>query len=238
MTEKNLAVLLIILFFTSCSINGDKKENHFEVKHSGAMRNVMMKGDLQSNIEMDTLIGRNGLYGIGPLEKLRGEILINDGDVFVSTITSENSIKVEQSVNVSAPFFVYSTVDDWKKIDLPGSVASIDDLEALLIKKYSIYQVPFPFKLDGKVSYASIHVQNLPPGTLIRSPEDVHPHRSDFVIENTQVEIIGFFSKNHQGIYTHHDSFIHMHLITTDRNLMGHLDEAVFLDMTLYLPVN
>jgi acetolactate decarboxylase len=49
---------------------------------------------------------------------------------------------------------------------------------------------------------------------------------------------IGFFSTEHKAIFTHHDTFLHMHLITTDRQKMGHLDE-VFLKkgtIKLYLP--
>jgi acetolactate decarboxylase len=38
-------------------------------------------------------------------------------------------------------------------------------------------------------------------------------------------EVLGFFSTRHQTIFTHHDSFLHMHLITTDKKWMGHLDE-------------
>ncbi|MBT3819061.1 MAG: alpha-acetolactate decarboxylase, partial [Lentimicrobiaceae bacterium] len=39
-------------------------------------------------------------------------------------------------------------------------------------------------------------------------------------------------------VFTHHDSNVHMHLITTDRRKMGHLDKVLFGsgDIKLYLP--
>lgn len=56
--------------------------------------------------------------------------------------------------------------------------------------------------------------------------------------KNEQSEIIGFFSTEHKAILTHHDTYLHMHLITKDRQKMGHLDEVLFKKgmMKLYLP--
>ncbi len=51
------------------------------------------------------------------------------------------------------------------------------------------------------------------------------------------VDIVGFFSTEHKTIFTHHDTFMHLHLITKDKLMMGHLDNAVFKDITLYFPV-
>jgi acetolactate decarboxylase len=51
------------------------------------------------------------------------------------------------------------------------------------------------------------------------------------------VEIIGFFSTEHKGVFTHHDSFLHMHLITKDKEKMGHLDAATFDRINVHLPV-
>lgn len=49
--------------------------------------------------------------------------------------------------------------------------------------------------------------------------------------------MVGYFSTSHQGEFTHHDSFTHIHLITADRKVMGHLDHAEFRgsEMALFL---
>jgi acetolactate decarboxylase len=59
------------------------------------------------------------------------------------------------------------------------------------------------------------------------------------VLKSEQSEIIGFFSPEHKAIFTHHDAYLHMHLMTTDQQKMGHLDEALFKKgtMKLYLPI-
>lgn len=232
-----LILVLLSVLVSTCDTLRSIDAEPVKVFFTGAMSNVMWKGDLSSYVKIDTLSGRNALYGVGPLEELRGEILIHDGEVYVAKISENNIIQVERSANVSAPFFVYSTVHRWKKVDMPEDVISIADLEVFLTNKYESYKEPFPFKLSGMVSRALIHVQNLPPGTKVRSPKDAHKHRVDFVIEDVPVEIVGFYSQEHQGIFTHHDSFVHMHLITKDKNQMGHLDDVAFEEIELYLPI-
>ncbi len=94
------------------------------------------------------------------------------------------------------------------------------------------------FKLAGIVEQASIHIVNLPKGSEVRSPDEAHKGQKNYELKNEQSEIIGFFSTEHQAIFTHHDTFLHLHLITTDRTKMGHLDKVLFKKgtMKLYLP--
>ena len=68
------------------------------------------------------------------------------------------------------------------------------------------------------------------------SPDEAHQGQTIYKIINEDAEIIGFFSTEHQGVFTHHDSFLHMHLITKDESKMGHLDELAIGEMKLYLP--
>ena len=51
-----------------------------EVKVSGAMKNIMMQGDLSAHINLDTL-NKTHLFGLGPAASLKGEIMILDGKV-------------------------------------------------------------------------------------------------------------------------------------------------------------
>jgi acetolactate decarboxylase len=40
--------------------------------------------------------------------------------------------------------------------------------------------------------------------------------------------MVGFFSRKHKAIFTHHDSYFHAHFISDDRTIMGHVDEVMF----------
>jgi acetolactate decarboxylase len=72
----------------------------------------------------------------------------------------------------------------------------------------------------------------------VSSPAEAHQNQVSYQLNNEQVEVIGFFSTEHKAVFTHHDSFLHMHLLTADKSKIGHLDEALFgKGIKLYLPV-
>lgn len=200
------------------------------------MRNTMWKGELEGRIDLDTLTGIKGFYGLGPESFLKGELLMLDGKNYVSKVTSDSTLSVVEQDDVSAPFYVYTRIDEWIGEELPPSIKSMDDLERYLDRQTREKKRPFAFKLTGEVEKALIHSQNLPEGTAVASPEDAHQGQIDFTLQNEEVEILGFFSTEHQGIFTHHDSYLHMHLITADRKAMGHLDDLKIKKMTWYLP--
>lgn len=202
----------------------------------GAIRDVMWKGELGSKIDLDTLANKKGLYGLGPEINLTGELLINNGKRYVSKVTSDSTMVVEERTDLSAPFFVYTHVLDWHTMALPNEVKSIQDLEAFIIEATKANDRPQVFRLEGTIAKADIHIQNLPQGTSVSSPAEAHQGQTSYALEDEEVEIIGFFSKEHQGVFTHHDSFLHMHLITADAQKMGHLDSVEIKEMTLYLP--
>ena len=85
---------------------------------------------------------------------------------------------------------------------------------------------------------ADIHVVNLPEGASVSSPDEAHQGQVNYKILDEEAEVLGFFSRNHQSIFTHHDSFLHMHLITHDQKKMGHVDAMIFGEgeVLIYLP--
>ncbi|WP_375239705.1 acetolactate decarboxylase [Aurantibacter sp.] len=200
------------------------------------MKNVMWKGELGSSINLDSISDKQGLYGIGPESYLTGELLINNGKSYVSRVTSDSTMLVEQKFDVLAPFFVYANVNKWEEIELPQSIRTIKDVEKYIDEKTIKNKRPFAFKLIGNISKAVIHIQNLPEGTKVSSPDEAHQVQTNYVLKNEDVEVIGFFSTEHKGVFTHHDSYIHLHLITKDEQKMGHLDELEINAMKLYLP--
>lgn len=238
MTIRKLVIGLFAIGLTSC--NTTQKENnarsYSDIKIVGAMKNVMRKGELSGTINLDTISDKSGLYGLGPVSYLTGELLINNGKSYVSKVTSDSTMSVEKRFDISAPFFVYGNVTAWDEIELPLTIKTIGDLEKFITEKATHYKRPFAFKLVGQVSSALIHIQNLPEGTKVSSPDEAHQGQTNYTIKNKEVTIIGFFSTKHKGIFTHHDSFLHMHLITNDDSKMGHLDELEIWKVKLYLP--
>lgn len=240
MSIKSLTLCILAIAMVSC--NSNKKDTaiteiYDDVKVVGAMKNVMWKGELESRIHLDTISNKKGLYGLGPESFLAGEILINEGQSYVSKVISDSTMSVQKTFEASAPFFVYAHVHKWQEIDLPVSIKTLPELEKFINDKTADHKKPFAFKLSGKIANAVIHIQNLPKGTKVSSPDEAHQGQVKYQLQDETVNIIGFFSTKHKGIFTHHDSFLHMHLITEDESKMGHLDELEIDKMKLYLPL-
>lgn len=228
---------LTMLLFASCTLMAQQNSNNVTIV--GAMKNVMWKGQLYGTINLDTIANKKNLYGLGPVEYLSGELLIVNGKAYKSTVVSDSTMKVEETYNVKAPFFGYANVNNWAEQFLPDSIQTITQLETYLNQLTTSSKRPFVFKLEGSIEKATIHIVNLPKGSKVSSPDDAHQGQKNYHLQNKEVEIIGFFSTEHKAIFTHHDTFLHMHLITADKTKMGHLDDVMFSrGMKLYLPAN
>ena len=236
MNFKTTLLGLTILTLTNCTTKAQQTTN--EVKIVGQMKNVMWKGQLYGNINLDTIANKTNLYGLGPVEYLSGEILIIDGKSYKSTVVSDSTMKVDETYEIKAPFFGYANISKWTEQTLPDSIQTIPHLEQYLDKITKSSPRPFMFKLSGTVEQATIHIVNLPKGSKVSSPDEAHKGQKNYELNNEPSDIIGFFSTEHKAIFTHHDTFLHMHLITLDRKKMGHLDEVLFKKgtMKLYLP--
>ncbi len=238
MIKKVIFGILAIGIFgcNSHQTKNKSNETYRDINIVGAMKNVMWKGELSGSIKLDTISHKKGLYGLGPESYLTGELLINNGQSYVSKVTSDSTMTVEKTFDVSAPFLVYANVTEWNEIELVSNIKSIKDIEKLVDEKTTEFKRPFAFKLTGKISKAIIHIQNLPKGTKVLSPKEAHQGQTNYELKDEEATIIGFFSTEHKGVFTHHDSNIHLHLITKDESKMGHLDELEIENMKLYLP--
>jgi acetolactate decarboxylase len=147
-------------------------------------------------------------------------------------------MEVVETYDIKAPFFGYTNNAKWTDQTLPDSIRNIQQLEQYLDRLTKSSARPFMFKLTGTVEQAVIHIVNLPKGSKVSSPNDAHKGQKNYKIKNEPSDLIGFFSTEHETIFTHHDTYLHMHLITADRQKMGHLDEVLFKKgtMKLFLP--
>lgn len=216
----------------------EAESTYADVQIAGAMRNVMWQGELGGIIQLDSL-QEPGWYGLGPESFLTGEILLLDGKPFVSKVVNDSSMLVQVNPEASAPFFVYAQVKEWREVPLPAEVKDIPSLEVFVNNQSKEMKRPFAFKVVGQIASGIIHIQNLPPGSTVRSPKEAHQGQVNYPLGEEEVEILGFFSTEHQSVFTHHDTFVHLHLITQDRTKMGHLDEVALIpaQMKLLLPV-
>lgn len=191
------------------------------------MRNVMWFGDLEGRIATDSL-SSNTAYGLGPIEYLKGEILLFEGQTFVSKVIDSLQHKVEQTTSSRAPFFVYSTASNLKELNIPQEVITLKSTENLIDSLYNDYEHPLLIRIDGLFDAITVHSVNLAEGSTVSSPDQGHQGLTKYDFKNVSGSLIGFFSRKHQAVFTHHDSFFHAHFISDDRDILGHVDAINF----------
>ncbi len=231
-------VVLVLLSLFSCKQTENKNNTTNKVQVSGAMKNVMRKGQLYGTINLDTISNKEHLFGLGPIEYLSGEITIFDGVSYQSNVVTDTTMMVKENFNLKAPFFVYANASKWNEIQVPNTVADLIKLEDFLNKIPKKNVDPFAFKIEAVAEKANIHIVNLPKGTKVSSPEEAHQGQVNYDLINDSVDLIGFYSTQHKTIFTHHDTNIHVHLLTKDRKKMGHLESIEFKIGSVKLFVN
>ena len=122
-----LLVLSLTLFFVSC----DNFRNSSSIEVAGQMRDVMWKGDLEGKISTDSLNHPNA-YGLGPIEYLKGEVLLFEGQTFISTVIDSVAHQVTKVNSIKAPFFVYSKESNLISISVSPSERSLQATEELI----------------------------------------------------------------------------------------------------------
>ena len=140
-----------------------------------------------------------------------------------------------------APFLVYGHVTAWKEAPLPATVQTPKDLEGYLVEAAReagiVSTAPFPFKVilpHGQIDYHIIN--NTEAGYQVSRPHQELMAR--FQIKERPVSLIGIYSTEHAGVFTHHGEATHVHVISDDGKDAGHLDGAKFGEgATLFLPV-
>ena len=65
-----------------------------------------MNGKLAAALDLKTLAGRPHLYGLGPIEQLRGEVTIADSRPALARVGSDGMVNVTGSFDAGVPFFV------------------------------------------------------------------------------------------------------------------------------------
>ena len=209
--------------------------------HSVGSMSNMGKENFAPHINLDTVATKTHFFGMGPLGRMQGEITVLNGKPFGASVNEKGEGIVQENWAIEAPFFVYANVDKWEKHPFNAKINSLDDLQKTVahIARQNGFdtQQPFPFRLEGTIATLTTHI------VMPRSPEiagyQATKKQADYDLVNQKGELLGFYSEKHQGIYTHKDSFIHVHFVSKDRKTMGHVDKINDENskMTLYLPV-
>jgi acetolactate decarboxylase len=226
----------LLLLATSRCASGPRVHAPPKVEHAGAMRELFDSGSAAARVVLSSVLEKPHAYALGPLEGLRGEILVWDGTPFTSRVES-GSVRVTVDADAKAPLLAWSHVKEWRGADVPDDALALAALEAWLPQNAAKLgldpDAPFAFRILGAVDHATLHVDDLPPGS--RVTHELHDASAKKVeLAHVPVQALGFFAPDsagatgvwlHKGSQSSHDSRLHVHLRTTLGATMGHVDD-------------
>jgi acetolactate decarboxylase len=225
-------ILSFILLCAACDHAGSSDHKvthntdsiHPEVRIKGMLRDVIRNGKIKAAVSMDTIDVSDDFLALGPLENLRGEITAVAGKIYVSSVVND-SVVVRTDRQAKAPLLVYSKDKIHAEKKLPDDVVTLDDLEKYLDGFQS--ETAFAFTVHATARTLVGHVFDLPSGSTVHSHEDARKYQKTTTLTDTKVILVGFYSQQHHGVFTHHDSNVHIHVLTDDKKYMGHLESIV-----------
>jgi acetolactate decarboxylase len=241
--------LLMALVTAYAAVAGAKKEGF--VEFIGAQKDIFTTGKASSVISLETLSGQQGLYAMGPIDGLDGEITIFDSKPYITQVRGADYV-LDTTLKHGAFFLVWTSQSKWTDVPVPNTVKGYVDLQMFVKMQAQAAGLdvskPFPFLLSGTPVELKWHINvDRTEGKPITNELFVKS-KAPFITKNEPVDIIGFYSESHAGVFLTQytqvikegsgmKNAIHIHLISRTSKASGHIDDLTFGDgMVLRLP--
>ena len=231
------------------AIVGAKKEGL--VEYVGAQKDIFKTGKASSVVTLEDLADRKGLYAMGPIDGLDGEITIFDSKPHITKVRGSD-YTLDKSYKHGAFFLVWTEQKNWIDVPLPSAVKGYVDLQKFVKEQAQKAGVdvtkPFPFLMTGTPVEIKWHINvDRTEGKPI-TKELFVKSKQPFVTKKEPVDIIGFYSDHHGGVFLSQyapaikedsgmENNIHIHLVSRTSKAAGHIDDITLGEgMVLRLP--
>src|SRR5262249_39598386 len=142
-------------------------------------------------------------------------------------------------LDVRAPLLVWAQVANWSPEPIPSAVRTLSDLARFVAGAARTAglgtSAALPFRVTAHADRIGMHIVNRQ-GREMRGMEDHEKIQVRVPVADADVELIGFWSDHHQGVFTHMGSNVHVHGRTTDGGHLGHVDDIEIRSGRLWLP--
>lgn len=229
-----MKTLRILILFVLIGFNSFSQEVHTV----SAMKRVMMGIDLSINLSWDTLEMKN-LYAVAPLGRIEGEVTVIDGKFYAARVNPNGEIIISNLTNESSPFAVYSYVEQWDTLIWENEIKSELELQKMIEEIAMLsgrnMQEPFVFRVLGQFKLMDFHVISKPIDEGEHNHELHNKAKVHFSSKKVVGELVGFYSQNHEGVFTYKGQFIHTHFINDKKTEMGHVENLRSLNKLVVL---
>jgi acetolactate decarboxylase len=210
----------------------------YSLSYLGSQRQTIMTADRAAHLDLRTLKGRPHLYGIGPIEGLTGEVTIADSRPSLAHVGADQLVHVTESYEAGVPFFVWAEVSAWQTQEIPDVVRTYAELGRFVGEagaEAGLTQA-FAFMVTGRPELIDFHIVNATPAT----PPGMEAHQKiqiPFELNHQEANLVGFWSSQHQGVFTPMGTNMHAHFQTLDNKVSGHVQGLKLTrGLTLSLP--
>ena len=245
-----IAVGLLVSACATITIPGSVHDGL--VDFAGGQSRIFETGKADPVLDLRDLQSASGLYAIGPVKNLDGEITIFDSNPQVSRVQG-SGYAVQRSWDDSAIFLVWSRQREWKEVPIPPEIAGYLDLQKFVKAKAAANGIdtakPFPFLVAGTPAEIKWHINvDRSEGKPI-TPDLFAKSKASYVTTGEPVDIVGFYSERHPGIFiskfapaiqadSGQINAIHIHFVSRKSEASGHIDNIKLGDgLILRLPV-
>ena len=243
------ALMGVLIVTAYAAITGSKKEGL--VEYVGAQKDIFVSGKASSVVSLEDLEGRKGLYAMGPIDGLDGEITVFDSKPYITKVRGSDYV-ADNTWKHGAFFLVWTEQSKWKDVPVPNTVKGYVDLQNFVKAQAQAAGIdvtkPFPFLLSGTPVEIKWHINvDRTEGKPI-TKELFVKSKAPFVTKNEPVDIIGFYSDHHVGVFVAEyapaikegsgsKNQIHIHLVSRTSKAAGHIDDITMGEgMVLRLP--
>ena len=243
------AGIAMVVATAYAAIVGSKKEGL--VEYVGAQKDIFVSGKASSVVSLEELAGHTGLYAVGPIDGLDGEITIFDSKPYITQVR-DSDYTLDTTLKHGAFFLVWSEQSKWRDVPVPGTVKGYIDLQQFVKAEAQTAGIdvtkPFPFLLAGTPAEIKWHINvDRTEGKPITNELFVKS-KQGYVTKSEPVDIIGFYSESHSGVFLSQyapaikegsgmKNAIHLHHVSHTSKASGHIDDiALGENMVLRLP--
>lgn len=198
----------------------------------GSVHEVMMEGSVDGKVGLGEVATGDGAHGLGALSGLRGEATVIAGETCLAYPDGPDRIRVEltRAPTEDAALFVVANVSAWLPVPIPRDLAhgELDGFigEAARSRGWDGARA-FPFVIEGPVRRLAWHVVD---GSRLGDGAGGHGAHLEASVRGELTGgspvMVGFYSTQHQGVFTHHGAASHIHFIDRARRVCGHVDDV------------
>ncbi len=208
----------------------------------GTLQEALRDGQVEGRVRVGDA-AHEGIFAVGALEGLRGEVTIVNGEIWISEGAAEQAATTRGFVSDEQATVLFAAeVEHWQDFPVAGDVdPSVFD--AFLAEQAKLAGIdathPFPFIVEGKLRHLKLHViaGQCPMRSRMLNEDPKFPPY-EWQAEATDGRLVGIYATDSGGVVCHAGSDTHVHaIIENDMELTGHVESVgLAAGSTLRLP--